>query len=135
MIDSHKRVCWNKRTRQMLLLHACWGTGTCFFLRWELKTDSMKRIKLKKHLCFQKTVLFQSKQHYRAAKFQLQVDTHLRSGDGKDTAVILASAIHYPKRKENKERSHFYSCQIFLFLKFYQLSLSTYYSTGGRLDR
>ena len=67
----------------------------------------MKRIKPKEHLCFQKSFLFQSKQHYRAAEFQLKVDSSLRSGDGKDAAVILASAIHYPKRKENKERRHF----------------------------
>ena len=38
----------------------------------------------------------------RVAEFQLKVNPHLRSGDGKDTAVILASVIRHPQYKEKK---------------------------------
>ena len=67
-----KCLCWSRRERPMLLCLGSWATGKiCYELAYTLDPVQIKK--------------------FRAAEFQLRVDPHLRSPDGKDSAIILAS--------------------------------------------
>ena len=60
----------------MLLCIGSWATGKIFSTLLQTRSHTLDPVQIKQ---------------FRAAEFQLRVDPHLRSPDGKDSAIILAS--------------------------------------------